>query len=248
MTAVPPEPLHVEIGGSLRIAVGSPGGLRSSTWLIRGSRSRDDVYIGPRSVMGMWKLSLHGLVSWRLARTAEYAKATGLDEDRLLYEFTPPDEFAPGWRRGATICVPGSSLRAPFPETPMSGPVSWWPAPGAGYGLRFDVMLGQAGCDDAVAVHGAAGEVGRIQLPDGAHVWVVTTETAEPPAEQLRIVRERAATLAETPADADGGESAAWGPEDGVGVPVMYDLGDPGASAGSVGGVRMPGDAGTPAL
>lgn len=71
-----------------------------------------------------------------------------------------------------------SSLRALYPEQAGSSkPISWWPSPGSGCGQWFDILLRER--DErtgALTINGAAGEVGRLQLPDGVGVGVVATE------------------------------------------------------------------------
>lgn len=62
-----PAPQNRGPGGSIRWAVGSPDGPRSQSWLITGSKTDDDVYLGPRWDTGVIKLSLHRSGRWRMA-------------------------------------------------------------------------------------------------------------------------------------------------------------------------------------
>jgi hypothetical protein len=80
-----PAPQRCGCGGTIRWAVGDPGGPRSKSWNIVGSSTADAVYIGPRLQMGAIKLSLHRSGHWRMAWTEEYADLVGMleGEDRV---------------------------------------------------------------------------------------------------------------------------------------------------------------------
>jgi hypothetical protein len=55
---------EVQAGGTIRFAVGSPTGLRSSTWRIWSAKHTKDVYLAARSIAGLQKVSLHESQSW----------------------------------------------------------------------------------------------------------------------------------------------------------------------------------------
>jgi len=55
---------EVRAGGTIRFAVGSPTGLRSSTWCIWSAKHTKDVYLAARSIAGLQKVSLHESQSW----------------------------------------------------------------------------------------------------------------------------------------------------------------------------------------
>jgi len=60
---------EVRAGGTIRFAVGSPTGLRSSTWRIWSAKHTKDVYLAARSIAGLQKVSLH---ESRAGRTPSY--------------------------------------------------------------------------------------------------------------------------------------------------------------------------------
>lgn len=103
------------------------------------------------------------------------------DVDRVLHRWTPPVELASGWRQGATIATPSSSLQPGVAEArPKKGAVAFFPAPPPQWGLRFDVLMGAAQRTELTG-NGVAGEVGRISFASGAVVWVVATEVPVDP-------------------------------------------------------------------
>jgi hypothetical protein len=100
-----------------------------------------------------------------------------------------------------------SNLGSGYPDKPVKrgAAVALYPAMEAGWGLRFDLMLGASIRDDDVR---AAADVGRMTLSSGAMVWIMATE--------VRVSTEFEASMAEirNRAVADGGGSVTargWG-------------------------------------
>jgi hypothetical protein len=235
MTLLPPEPVHEPSDLTLRFAVGDPAVRRSSTWSIVGARRSPDVFIGARSNMGRTKVTLHRSGKWRLAFTKQSGLTAPGSDDRVLHRYVSPPELAPGFQHGATVIVPDSCLRAPFPEkTPKggAGPISWWPTPGPGKALRFDLLLCAPDCSGDLTLN-VAGEVGRMTLSEGSALWVVATDVPfsaddEQLMRRLRSdVLEHASRSAVELADVPFPAAMAWGFDNDDGVPVLYDLGDP---------------------
>jgi hypothetical protein len=146
-----PAPQRRGCGGTIRWAVGDPGGPRSQSWNIVGSSTADDVYIGPRLQMGAIKLSLHRSGRWRMAWTEEYADLVGMPEgeDRLLGRWEPPDEIRPGWLHALTVLVMPDSLALQRPEKRLSR-VAFFPPSNPDEVLGFRVLLGAPNCELAV--------------------------------------------------------------------------------------------------
>ena len=97
--------------------------------------------------------------------------------------------------------------------------------------LRFEILLREADpLSGGLTVKDAAGEVGRMQRPDGLGVWIVANDVRsdavhEAFLEKLRDeVRSRAA---EGMHGMPFPTAMAWGTDDADGVPTLYDLGDP---------------------
>lgn len=222
---IPPPAQQLTSGDSLRMAVGKPTGPRSAAWVVTTGRNSPDIYIGTRRSMASFKVSLHASGRWRLAEAKSRFQSS--TTDRVLERYSPPEEFAPGWRFAAQILVPVSSLRAPYDEAPpKGGEVSWWPAPIHGKTMSFNVFVGDAPLNLDVSIAGV-GEVGRIALADGGALWLLADEidsTNEEPA--LAVRRSEARGIAGSQADPRG-ELVAWAKEDTTGRVVIYDLGAP---------------------
>ena len=135
------------------------------------------MFIGPRNRMDVMKLSLHE-VKWRISYT-EQAAERHLPEgvDRVVTRWEHPPELASGWRHGAVIMIATSNLGPGYPEKKVKGggEVAFFPAPGEGWAMWFDVLLG-APDHSALTINGCVGDVGRMTMSSGAVVWIVANE------------------------------------------------------------------------
>src|SRR6478609_1670847 len=154
------------VGGTLRFGVGDPDGRRSSSWRVMGSKNERDIYLGPRAAFNTFKLSLHKSGIWRFAYTAEGAKRRGIVGDRLIQRYPMPPAVAPGWRVAASIMIPDSSLSVR--ANPEAGEIQWWPAPGEGCALMFNVWTtaSRTADEDGLTIP-QVGCAGSFFLPGG---------------------------------------------------------------------------------
>ncbi len=217
-----PSPVLFPADRKLRFRVEDRNGLKSATWTVIGHKNTDDVYIGLRVRMHEVKLSLHRS-TWRLAFTQQAAQHLASDSDRLLTRWSPTESLGSGWRRGGTVAVPTSSLATHEDEDAMGGRVSVYPAPPSGFGLRFDVLLGDSNHGD-LTVNGAIGEVGRMHFTSGAVCWVVAIEVPvdalyEQGLQRLRSIEAAGSQAYSAP------RGWAWGCSDDDDGPVLIDLG-----------------------
>lgn len=110
-----------------------------------------------------------------------YAKAQQFepDRDRLIMKYPMPPEVAPGWRLAASIMIPDSSLSTR--SRPESGKVQWWPEPGAGCVLIYQLWITASREADnnglAIAQVGCAGS---FFLPDGGSLFLIVDATDDP--------------------------------------------------------------------
>jgi hypothetical protein len=74
----PADPINLDGPGVIRWAAGDPNGRRSLTWVVKGARNDDSVYIGTRSTMHDMKLSLHPK-HWRMAFNKDAAASQVFD-------------------------------------------------------------------------------------------------------------------------------------------------------------------------
>jgi hypothetical protein len=120
---------------------------RSQSWLLKGSKTDDDVYLGPRWDTGVIKLSLHRSGRWRMAWTDEYARSVGLPAgtDRVLSRWEPPADLRPGWRHAVTVLVTRESMAQHTTPGRKPGKVAFFPPPNEDGGLWFRILVGRPG-------------------------------------------------------------------------------------------------------
>jgi hypothetical protein len=207
-----PEPQHRGPGGSIRWALGTRDGARSSqSWSIFGSKDHDDVYIGLRTQSGVIKLSLHESAIWRMAWSDQGAPLMRLsdDEDRVLDRWPPPPTIALGWRHAVSVHLSNFSLRTNLDE-PGLGKVALYPAPDPDDIARFMLLLAEPGAADLTVNSGL--DVGSLRLPGGGMVGLVMDYQPMDPAAREKIEELRAHILeAATAAGAHGNRGFAWG-------------------------------------
>ena len=95
--------------------VDSVTGNRSSTWLVRTSRNKDDVYLLELRTGGTWKVSHHNEGGiWRIAETSEAATSVKSKREVVDHWHWPSPEHG-GWREGVGVLIPSVYLR-PDPD------------------------------------------------------------------------------------------------------------------------------------
>jgi hypothetical protein len=178
---------EVQAGGTIRFAVGSPTGLRSSTWRIWSAKHTKNVYLAARSIAGLQKVSLHESQSWSHSFVSdERAKpfvTPGSSRHVDIWPASP--SFGEGWRRGYCIIVPSTDLR-PWPQ-PEPGDIAFAPLPGTGYWVYIEVILVAAGTTTRL-VFDEMHLIGSMSLVDGSEVKVA--------ARRVRPTRDEAGRLA----------------------------------------------------
>jgi hypothetical protein len=178
---------EVQAGGTIRFAVGSPTGLRSSTWRIWSAKHTKDVYLAARSIAGLQKVSLHETWSWSHSFVSdERAKPfVPPGSSRHIDIWPAPPSFGEGWRRGYCIIVPSTDLR-PWPQ-PEPGDIAFAPLPGTGHWVYIEVVFVAAGTTTRL-VFDEIHLIGSMSLVDGSEVKVV--------ARRVRPTRDEAGKLA----------------------------------------------------
>jgi hypothetical protein len=105
------------------IADGPNAGLTSGGWRIWVRH--EDTYITSKSIGGIWKVSLHGDIAWRLAVTKQHQDSptpVWTEDDRAPWKFEPTP-FVDGVRRAFFIAAFRGSLRR-LPMDPRDTHVS----------------------------------------------------------------------------------------------------------------------------
>jgi hypothetical protein len=176
---------QAESVAGLRFAVGSPDGARSTVWRLWLNDRRDDVYLAPRPIAGVLKLTLHvepGV--WRFAFTRQHVEAGSPfvppGTDRAMDEWSPPQDFADGWQRAFVLIVPASEVVDPGSPYAAKGDVLWLPSPPDGELTEFTLLLSRPGASrgprgfPAAEGHEAATEmITPLDLANGGRVWLM---------------------------------------------------------------------------
>ena len=184
---------EVQAGGTIRFAVGSPTGLRSSTWRIWSAKHTKDVYLAARSIAGLQKVSLHESQSWSHSFVSdERAKPFVRPGSSRHVDIWPaPASFGEGWRRGYCIIVPSTDLR-PWPQV-EPGDIAFAPLPGTGYWVYIEVVFVAAGTTTRL-VFDEMHLIGSMSPVDGSEVKVVArrVQPTLDEAGKLALAREQA--------------------------------------------------------
>src|SRR5271169_680976 len=165
--------------GTIRWATGHLDGPRSLTWTVVGAHNSDNVYVGPRSLLGTAKLSLHQSGVWRFAFTAQGAKKVQLsdEEDRLIERYEATTELAPGWVHAVRIRTPSSTFRPAMSERRPSDkqPIRFYKTPDLPLHLEYHVVLGDSTAPEAIVPVTEAITVGQMTLTSSKRVLIVAT-------------------------------------------------------------------------
>lgn len=218
------------VGGVFRFGVGEADGRRSSTWRVMAGPNKRDVYLSPRAAFSTFKLSLHQSGIWRFAYTEAGAKAQNLppERNRLIQRYPLPNEVAPGWRMAASIMIPESSLSTR--AKPEAGPIQWWPEPGVGFALVFNLWITASREADAAGLMiSQVGCAGSFFLNGGGSLFVFVSED-DIADREAQIQRARVASYEQNkehglPTDDDFFSYGVAG-NNLIDIPVLVDLGN----------------------
>jgi hypothetical protein len=224
-----PEPTPLKAGSTLRFRIENAArGLESSAWSLVGAKKSGDLYFAGRGFMGDFKLSLHQSGITRMAWTEVAAEQRlGPDADRAVSRWAVAETLGAGWEMVMRLTIPDSALSPVLPPLPgTSRPTVTLAAPGPGYVVVVRVMVGRPGAG-SLHLEGELEEVGRMLLGDGTQVLVTAWKhpTSEQTEAQLRSIRAQA--LKEGAGERPVPRCFGWGTDDGSGIPVVFDAGDP---------------------
>lgn len=92
------------------IVIDAENGNRSSTWIVKTGRTKDDIYLMEIVTGRGWKASHHNDAGiWRIAMTREIAEQWGLE--RLDVDEWPRETPQNGWSEGVAVLIPSVYLR-----------------------------------------------------------------------------------------------------------------------------------------
>jgi hypothetical protein len=180
-------------GGTLRFAVGSVDGPRSSTWRVWSARNTTDVYLAPRSIAGVQKISLHETGSWSHSFVSDEKAAPFVapGSPRHVEIWQRQAEFSAGWSRGYVVMVPWTELRL-WPEREQ-GEIVFAPSPGHGYWTHIEIIFVAAGTATALIIDEMY-LLGTLRLADSSEVKVIARRSRPTRQQTLELanVREQA--------------------------------------------------------
>ena len=161
-----------------RFAIGSPTGLRSAVWRAwpHTNRAKADVFLAPRSLVKILKLSFHESGEIRDAFTSRFALQThdpltpGGGRARLVWKRT--DYTSTGVARLYQVCFPHSELRQ-WPLDPDLNPadVSWIPLREDRDATFVELVLTRPGIEELELLNFEAATTGPV-----AHWYLPTRE------------------------------------------------------------------------
>jgi hypothetical protein len=179
-------------GKAIRFAVGSQSGLRSTSWTIWSAKNTQDVYMAPRKLAGVKKISFHKSGSWSYSFINSEKVLSQLPEKMSRHTdiWQRPESLGEGWRRGYEIIVPWTELRK-WPDC-ESGDIVFAPPPPHGYWTCIEVFFAEAG-DARLNVTNPTFAIGRMSLVDQSQVHIFAQLVRPTPAasRQLAIDRDK---------------------------------------------------------
>ena len=177
-------------GKEIRFAVGSPSGLRSTSWRIWSARNTQDVYMAPRKMAGIKKTSFHKSGSWSYSFISSEKVLSQLPENvsRHTDIWQRPESLGGGWWRGYEIIVPWTELRR-WPDR-EPGDIVFAPPPPYGCWTCIEVFFAEAG-DVRLDVTDPTFAIGRMSLVDQSHVYIFAQLVRPDPAASRQLAIDR---------------------------------------------------------
>jgi hypothetical protein len=162
---------------TLRFAVGSPE--NNESWIYRMWVDGDDVYLGARDSLKVFKVSLHRSNIWRIA-FVEDLKRDNPETDRVILKWRRPAEFAPGWTPSIGILISSINAKRPFKKTKIEDSrIQWLPSPVKGKKLIIKVLFSKPEISESdfnkVTMAGDR-LIGKLKKISGEVIWVVLRE------------------------------------------------------------------------
>jgi hypothetical protein len=171
---------------NLRMAVGTPGGLRSNVW--RGSSHKNDVYLMTTGMKGIEKFSFHQTGDCRRAFLDKVGPADG-ETDRVIQRWWRPAPVPAGMlTQVVSLRIPSEYLSTTALTYDERKSITWIPPAPNGGATLIDFAF--SGTSDS-ATREMAGATGRTvvsltRLPNG-DAFVVTWVHCEWPHESFTV-------------------------------------------------------------
>jgi len=150
----------------------------------------DDVYLGARQALMVFKVSLHKSNVWRIALVSDLKRENN-ESDRVALKWKRPEEFAPGWTPSVGVLVSSIKPERPFKEVKVNDSrIRWFPPPAKGKRLVFKVLLSKPGFSENDLRNVMLPNdkfAGRLTKSNGEIVWLMIREDDLTPIEIQKI-------------------------------------------------------------
>jgi len=162
----------------LRFGIGAEGVRHSSIW--RVWVQGDEVYLAPRGLASLVKMSIHSSGVWRWAWTGALEWQSNLSRDRLIRGWRKPEPFMPGWVMGPSVMFPWAPVEGwdgdPI-DTERS--VLWLDPPSENQKITVTILLGDSDVLEPIPDLGELRQTPRhaeFRLRSGGRAWICSRQ------------------------------------------------------------------------
>ena len=179
---------------TLRFAVGTPDNILS--WVWRMWTNGDDVYLGARNALQVFKVSLHKSGIWRIAFVDDLERADK-ESDRVIVKWQRPKESSSKWTPSIGVLVSPIEAKQPFNKKKIEDSrIKWIDKPSiSNKRFIFKVVLSDPGVteEDLRKIAPEAEFVGSVVTRSNETAWLILLEDSltEIEAQKIKDVMEK---------------------------------------------------------
>lgn len=158
---------------AFRFAVGSPDNLQS--WIWRFWIHKNEVYLGAKDALHVFKVSLHHSGIWRIAFVADLERDDP-SKDRVIIKWNKPEEFTVGWTPSVALLVSSIQPKVPLNSKSISDSrIHWFDPPPENKKMLFKVLFSKSGTENYVDKILIPGDkiVTKIKKKNDEIVWII---------------------------------------------------------------------------
>lgn len=161
----------------IRFGLGTDEGQYSMVW--RAWAQGDEIYLAPRGMANLVKLSVHSSGVWRWAWTEKSVLAQQVSGDRAHIKWHKPPPYIPGWTVGPTVLWPYAPVEGWGVDPPETDKlVHWLDPPAKGRKVSVNLILGERGLTPArdLAEEKHMPVIAEFKLRSRGIVWVCSRD------------------------------------------------------------------------